>query len=147
MVLDTEVANLFPDTDGIPNDDRPGDVYIYSPQACSSAAGGKKAVAIDLTVVGRPANLVRAPADRSPATKGDDEKRRDFNQRVTDINAVLSLQDAPPWVLEFEFMPFGIDTFGALGKEAQAVIPQIAENGQTDPRCLSASASASHWNI
>lgn len=51
----------------------------------------------------------------------------EFKMREIEINAVLSTQKRQPWVLQLELLQFGLDTHGALGKEAQTVIQQIAE--------------------
>lgn len=93
----------------------------------SSAARGKSSVAIDIAVVGRGRTYTRRSAEKSAATKAEDEKRREFNQRVSDIKDVLILQNLPPWVPHFWFRPFGVDTYGVLGKEAQAIFQQLAE--------------------
>jgi hypothetical protein len=46
-----EKYELFPDTQGRPNHDRPSDLYAASPHACESAGTDWVAAAFDVTVV------------------------------------------------------------------------------------------------
>eukprot|EP00173_Palmaria_palmata_P000516 Plantae.Rhodophyta-Palmaria_palmata.ctg1239.p1 GENE.Plantae.Rhodophyta-Palmaria_palmata.ctg1239~~Plantae.Rhodophyta-Palmaria_palmata.ctg1239.p1 ORF type:complete len:155 (+),score=11.57 Plantae.Rhodophyta-Palmaria_palmata.ctg1239:1309-1773(+) len=98
-----------------------------SPHACSKVGENKDAAAIDVTVVGASDYAPLAQTTKDAATRSEETKASEWTTRVADVNALLSLDGAPVWVPPFEFRPFGLDTHGALGKEAIAIIRQFAE--------------------
>jgi hypothetical protein len=51
LCSEREKCGLFPDTQGMPNHDRPADLYVASPDACEGAGTDWLAAAIDVTVV------------------------------------------------------------------------------------------------
>ena len=121
-----EPEGLVPDTHGRANHDRPADVYVDSALACSTLGADKTALAIDVTVVSADTTPL-ASAVRSAATRAEDKKRREWTQRVADVNAALKDEQRPAWTPSFEFRGFGLDVYGALGEEAQSILQQFAE--------------------
>ena len=121
----TEPEGLDPDTHGRTNFDRPADVYIDTALACSTPGADMTALAIDVTVVTADTAPL-ASAGRSAATRAEDKKRREWAERVADVNAALRDERRPSWTPTFEFRGFGLDVYGALGEEAQAILQLFA---------------------
>lgn len=69
----------------------------------------------------------RALTTKTTATNGEENKVAESATRVDDVNALLRLENAPPWVPSFEFRPFVLDSHVALGKETLAIVQKIAE--------------------
>ena len=121
-----EPEGLIPDTHGRTNHDRPADVFVDTALACTTPGADKTSLAIDVTVVTADAAPL-ASAGRSAATRAEDKKRREWAERVADVNAALKDEGRSAWIPSFEFRGFGMDVFGALGDEAQAILQMFAE--------------------
>ena len=121
-----EPEGLVPDTHGRANHDRPADVLVDSALTCSTPGADKSALAVDVTVMAADTAPLAA-AGRSAATRAEDRKRREWEERVADVNTALKEEGRSAWTPSFEVRGFGLDTYGALGKEAQAILQLFAE--------------------
>lgn len=110
---------------GHPNHDRPAEVFVLSPHACSTVGEGKDAAAIDVTVTAACAPSIGS--GKSAAKRAENAKAAEFALRVSDKNDQLAVDGAAEWTPPFQFRPFGIDTHGALGGEALRIVQQLAE--------------------
>ena len=83
-------------------------------------------LSIDVTVV-KADTAPLAGSGRSAATRAEDKKRREWAERVADVNAALREEGRPAWTPTFEFRAFGLDVYGALGEEALSILHLFAE--------------------
>lgn len=88
LSLRIEPKGLFPDTHGQANCNRPASVFVETPLACRKTGADKTSIAIDVTVV-KADTVPLAVAGRSTATRAEGKQRRDFLERVADVNAAL----------------------------------------------------------
>jgi hypothetical protein len=129
-----EKCGLFPDTQGRPNHDRPGDLVVASPDACEGAGTDWVAAAFDVTVVScfietrerSPLLLASARAAGHAATPSKSRKTSAFLNREADIHESLTMNDDEPWKRSFQFRPFAVDVVGACGDGATAILQQLA---------------------
>ena len=102
-------------------DDRPGDIYIPSDAGCTDAA--YTSAAFDFTVHGaipddgNSSQLLLRSCKIHGAAAHDAEKSKvsDFLRREREVALVLKTDKGITWKRDFQFRPFGMDVFGALG--------------------------------
>jgi hypothetical protein len=102
---------------GRPNQDRPGDLYVASPDACEGAGTDWVAAAFDVTVVScftetreRSSLLLSsARAAGHATTLAESRKTSAFLNREADIHELLRMNDDAQWERSFQFRPFGVD--------------------------------------
>ena len=122
-----EEIGLFPGAD-----DRPGDIYVTNDAGCTDA--GYTSAAFDFTVHGAmPDNGKSSPllisSSKIPgAAAHDAEKSKisNFLRREREVALVLETDKGITWKRDFQFRPFAMDVFGALGPEAKKAVSQFS---------------------
>lgn len=93
--------------------------------------------------------LARGRESKSSGPKAKEDRTRNFKERVSDTKAVLETQKLLPWVPTCKFRPFGVDTFGALGEVAQAIVQKLLlhprRSAPIDVQYLPGCANALRW--
>ena len=118
----------------LPNaEDRPGDIYITSEAGCTEST--YKSAAIDVTVRGgvpdggKSSHLLITSCKTPAAVAHDAEKSKvsAFSRREQEVALVLKTDKGIDWKRDFQFRPFGMDVFGAIGPEAQKAVTQFSK--------------------
>ena len=122
-----EELGLLPDAD-----DRPGDIYVTTEAGCSER--GYTSAAFDFTVHGAVPDsgcssaLLLRSCSLPGAAAHDAEQRKlaDFAVREQEVALILLTDKGITWKRPFQFRPFGMDVFGAMGPETLKIIDQFS---------------------